>query len=142
MPTSERIYVIPPEGEDDPQVVWLLLRAMYGTRLASSMFQMYIQEVMTRFNFKRIRVTVQVYWSKQRRALVVVHGDDFLVAAPAEAHDEIQRFLQDHFSIKAGPRIGPRTLGGKPEGSYLKRRIGYTGNAFTWEADPRHVETL
>eukprot|EP00971_Amphidinium_carterae_P195320 3875845-Amphidinium_carterae.4 len=115
LPESERIYVKPPLGEDNEGVLWKLQRAMYGTRLASFMFQEYTQEVMARFVFTRLRVTVQVYW--------LIHGDDFLVSAEARVQDEIHTFLAEHFSIQAGPCIGPDRLGGVAEGYYFKRRI-------------------
>eukprot|EP00971_Amphidinium_carterae_P341162 6479842-Amphidinium_carterae.1 len=127
LPEDEPIHVIPPKGEEPQGVVWQLLRAMNGTRMASFLYQ---------------RISAQAFWCEEHQAITIVHGDDSLVVGRARCHDKIQAFLEEHFEIKALPRIGPDWLGGCSEGYYLKRRIGWTREGFTWEADEKHAQTI
>eukprot|EP00959_Pyramimonas_sp_CCMP1952_P321942 6736458-Pyramimonas_sp.AAC.1 len=63
---DEDIYVAPPKGEEPEGIVYQLKRALYGTRRASLLFQNLIVEVMEKGGFARIKVTVQVYYNKER----------------------------------------------------------------------------
>ena len=44
--------------------------------------------------------------------------------------------------IKRGPRIGSPKHGGVDSGHFLRRKIGWTAEGFTWQHDPVHVKTL
>ena len=44
--------------------------------------------------------------------------------------------------IKRGPKIGSPKHGGVDTGHFLKRKIGWTAEGFTWQHDPVHVKTL
>ena len=71
------MYVVPPAGEDEPGVVWQLLKALYGTRKASKMFQELVIQVLTQQGFIRLQVTIMVFYHIQLDIYVVVNGDDF-----------------------------------------------------------------
>ena len=78
---DEEVYVVPPAGEDEPGVVWQLLKALYGTRKASKMFQELVIQVLTQQGFIRLQVTIMVFFHVELDIFVVVHGDDFLGVA-------------------------------------------------------------
>ena len=115
---DEDIYVIPPRGEDDEGWVWQLLRAMYGTRRASFLFQKLVIEKLLAAGFVRIIVATQLFWHSVREILTSVHGDDFLSAAEPKQLDWLDdEMLEAEFELKTLPRVGPPELGGTAEGS-------------------------
>ena len=59
---DEWVYVVPPSGEGEPGIVWQLLKAMYGTRRASRLFQQKVIDVLVGCDFKRLRVESMVFW--------------------------------------------------------------------------------
>eukprot|EP00959_Pyramimonas_sp_CCMP1952_P363776 7617840-Pyramimonas_sp.AAC.1 len=65
---------------------------------------------MEKGGFVRIKMTVQVYYHKERLQMVIVHGDDFLVGGrSARSWDELVR---GHFKVKVMPRVGSPRQGG------------------------------
>ena len=75
---DEEIWVEPPKSEnEDPDYVWQLRKALYGTRRAALKFQEYVIDALVKHGFKRVAVAAQVFYQPQRAILVVVHGDDF-----------------------------------------------------------------
>ena len=64
----------------------------------------------------------------------VVHGDDFVAVAEDDQLDFFERVLENSMEIKRVGRIGP---GRSSAGKVLKRVVSWTGDGFTWEADPR-----
>ena len=67
---DEDIAVIPPDGEEEDRgVLWQLLKAMYGTRRASFLFQALVIRVLESAGFHRIVITVQVYWHPDGNSL-------------------------------------------------------------------------
>ena len=120
---DEDIYVVPPKGEEEEGWVWQLLRAMYGTRRASFLFQKLVIQVLTGAEFVRIIVATQLFWHATREILTSVHGDDFLSGGEPESLDWLDHLLEKNFVVKAAPRVGPPELGGTTTGDYLKRTI-------------------
>lgn len=104
---DERIVVIPPVGEEESGYCWELLRAMCGTRRASSLFENKVMEVLSGCGFVRLAITVQLFWDAERRILVAVHGDDFLAAATWADQDWLDSQLRADLEIKRQTPIGP-----------------------------------
>ncbi|CAK0865536.1 unnamed protein product, partial [Prorocentrum cordatum] len=71
------IHAASPRGEEPEGIVYQLTRGLYGTRLASFLFQILIMEATGKGVFVRVKVTVQVYDRKGRLLMVIVHGGDF-----------------------------------------------------------------
>ena len=139
---DELLHIIPPRGEEEDGYVWQLRRALYGTRRASFLFQQYVMDTMQEAGFVRPGVACQVFWHAERRIFVVVHGDDFLAAARPQDAEWLDETLDKKLMIKRGPRIGSPKHGGVDSGHFLKRKIGWTAEGFTWQHDPVHVKTL
>ncbi len=82
---DEEIWVNPVKGEEaDPEAVWQLRKALYGTRRAALLFQEYVISTMKSIGFTPVAVAAQVFCDKGWQILAVVHGDDF--AAAGEPH--------------------------------------------------------
>eukprot|EP00969_Alexandrium_andersonii_P262291 11595449-Alexandrium_andersonii.AAC.1 len=58
---------------------------------------------------------------------------------PRESAQAVDELLTRHFKIKILPKISPDCA---TEGFFLHRRIGWSPDGFTWEADERHVQAL
>ena len=68
-----------------------------------------------------------------------MHGDDFVAVAEDDHLNFLERVLENSMEIKRVGRIGP---GRSSAGKVLKRVVSWTGDGFTWEADPRLLGKL
>ena len=118
-----------------------LLRAMYGTRKASSSWQDEAARVLTVLGgFRRLRGNPMVFHNAVLDIVVVLHGDDYLAEGPAENLDDLDALMRANFRVKVLPRVGP--LAGA-SGRYLGRALGFdAARGFWYEADPRHGEAI
>ena len=133
---DEDITVLPPPGAGRPGHVWILLKAMYGTRRAAQLWQEHLAGVFKSGNWRRIGNIAGAYYEPNLDIALVIHGDDFLAEGTAECLNELDKLLFSAMDVKAMPRIGP---GAASSGKYLKRIIKWENDEFTWEADPKHV---
>ena len=75
----------------------------------------------------------------QRDIDTVVHGDDFVAVVEDDQLDHFEKVLENSMEIKRVGRLGP---GRSSAGRVLKRVVGWTGDGFTWEPDPKLSEEL
>ena len=68
-----------------------------------------------------------------------MHEDDFVAAAEDGQLDHLEQVFENSMEIKRVGRIGP---GRSSTGKVLKRVVHWSGEGFTWEADPRLIEKL
>ena len=105
---NEKIFMWPPaewlqrddvrdwmakQGLQPNQVVWHLLRALYGRRSAGANFRDFLEAIMGTmdgFNFKRGDEEPCAYYDSQRGVRMLHHIDDGRVAGPRESHDAIE----------------------------------------------------
>ena len=97
--------------------LWVLKRALFCTP-----------------RFEAVTIVPKTYHHPQRDIDTVVHGDDFVAVAEDDQLDFFERVLENSMEIKRAGRIGP---GRSSAGKVLKRVVSWTGDGFTWEADPR-----
>ena len=148
------IYVKPPK-EDTSILTGIakLLKSMYGTRDAAQCWDAFCEEVMTALEFTVGVYSVCVYHHRDKDAVCVRHGDDFILLAPRHMqkwfHEEINKRMQG--MVKHLGSLGPRSdLGDVQEVRCLNRIIrwvygsprGGAQDHVEWEADPRHIEIL
>ena len=119
--------------------LWVLNRALYGTRMASRCFGKLVAEVLTNAQFATVSIVPNTYHHPQRDIDTVVHGDDFVAVAEDGQLDHCEQVLENSVKIKRVGRIG---LGRSSTGTVLKRVVNWSGDGFTWEADPRLIEKL
>ncbi len=147
------IYVIPPKEDKKIKTkLAKLLKSMYGTRDAAQCWDAFCEEVMTALEFNVGVYSVCVYCHKEKEAVCVRHGDDFILLATREVqkwfHEELNKHMQD--MVKHLGSLGPREeLGDVQEIRCLNRIIRWVNwpprgkdAHVEWEPDTRHVEIL
>ena len=137
-PMDEFTVVRPPVGLRVRGRLWVLKRALYGTRMASRCFGKLVGEVLKDAQFEAVAIVPNTYHHPQRDIDTVVHGDDFVAVAEDDHLNFLERVLENSMEIKRVGRIGP---GRSSTGKVLKRVVSWTGDGFTWEADPKLSES-
>ena len=89
--------------------------------------------------FETVSVVPNTYHHPQRYIDTVVHGDSFVAVAEEGKLDPFEQVLENFMETKRVGRIGP---GRSSTGKVLKRVVHWSGDGFTWEADPRLIEKL
>ncbi len=82
---DERVIIEPPEGyEDDPNVKWLLKKALYGLRQAPRAWYTLVVDIMAKLGLRRLQsdMCVFVKGEDKNQVIIVIHVDDFLVLGP------------------------------------------------------------
>eukprot|EP00959_Pyramimonas_sp_CCMP1952_P238495 4983546-Pyramimonas_sp.AAC.1 len=69
-------------------------------------------EVMEKGGFARIKVTVQVFYRKERQLLVIVHGDDYLAGGRRASLHWLESLIKGHIKVRVMPRVGNPGQGG------------------------------
>ena len=134
-PMDEFTVVRPPPVLRVNGKLFVLNRALHGNRMASRCFRKLVAEVLTDAQFETVSIVPKTYHHPQRDIDTVVHGDDFV----AVAEDHFEQVLENSLEIKRVGRIGP---GRSSTGKVLKRVVHWSGNGFTWVADPKLTEKL
>lgn len=137
---AELLYVRPPLGLRRPGVVWRLLKALYGTRTASRLFQDKVALVMTTGGYLRVKVAPSVYHHPTWDVTTLVNGDDFWSEGEDPSLDLLDALLHGNFVIKTFPRIG---VGGARSGNILGREVTVDDDfGFEYHADVKHLPKL
>ena len=107
--------------------------------MASRCFGKLVAEVLTNAQFGTVSIVPNTYHHPQRDIDTVVHGDDFVAVAEHGQLDHFEQVLENSMEIKRVGRTGP---GRSSTGKVFKRVAHWSGDGFTWEADPRLMEKL
>ena len=128
----------PPKNTRKDKTVWKLLKAMYGTQVASPRWQRLVRETLCDGCWTVLTSVPCVTYNEKEDSLVMFHGDDFL----AEGHDSSLDKLDKNFGsfeIRRLPRIGPT---GCRDCVFLHRTIRWSETGFSYRPDPNHVDAL
>ena len=136
--SEEEVFVRLPKNMRKDTTIWRLLKAMYGTQVASSRWQRLVRETLCDGHWKVLTCVPCVTHNETEDSLVMFHGDDFLAEGHDSSLDKLDEVLEA-FEIKRLPRIGP-TAG--REGVFLHRRIRWNESGFSYRPDPTHVDAL
>lgn len=142
------IYIgLPPEDEQEggePQC-GLLLKSMYGTQDAPSIWQSHYTELLQKAGLVRGKSNSSVFYRASDGTRIIVHGDDFLVLSDQQGLDEIDELLRKAYELKRLGTLGFEK-GDDQEIHFLNRliRVGtHEGQpAVFLEPDRRHVDLL
>ena len=107
-PMDEYTVVRPPPGLRVKGMLWVLDRALCGTRMASRCFWKLVAEVLTDAQFETVSIVPNTYHHPQRDIDTVVHGDNFVAVAEDGQLDHFEQNLEKSMEIKRVGRIGPR----------------------------------
>ena len=116
---EEEVFVRPPKNMRKDKTIWRLLKAMYGTLVASLRWQRLVRETLCDGHWKVLTCAPCVAYKETEDSLVMFNGDDFLAEGHDSSLDKLDEVLGT-FEIKRLPRIGPTA--GREE-VFLHRRI-------------------
>ena len=103
---EEEVFVRPPKNMRKDKTIWRLLRAIYGTQVASSRWQSLVRETLGDAHWKVLTSVPCVAYNETEDSLVMFHGGDFLAEGHDSSLDKLDEVL-GAFEIKRLPRIGP-----------------------------------
>ena len=117
---DEFTVVRPPPGLRVKGKLWVLNRALYGTRMDSRCFGKLVAEVLTNAQFETVSIVRNTCHHPQRDIDTVVHGYDFVAVAEDGQLDHFEQVLDNSMEIKGVRIIGP---GRSSTGKVLKRPL-------------------
>ena len=106
-PMDEFTMVRPPVGLRVRGKLWVLKKALCGTRMASRCFGKLVGEVLKDAQFEAVTIVPNTYYHPQRDIDTVVHGDDFVAVAEDDHLNFLERVLENSMDIKRVGKIGP-----------------------------------
>ena len=141
--SRRKVYTNLPEGDESPGHCALLLKTMYGTQDASSVWQETYTELLKQNGITHGQAWPAVFCSKSRDIKLLVHGDDFLVLGDEDAQNFLSGVLAQKFEFRVDGCIGPEDRDGTVL-TVLNRIVEYNKDTgtITYEADPRHAEMI
>ena len=83
----------PPEANEQPNIVWRLQRAMYGTRDAAAVWEREWTKTLNSVGFKSGVGNPALLHCETLDASMVVHGNDFITLGDNEALSEVERAM-------------------------------------------------
>ena len=141
--SRRRVFTNLPEGSEQPGKCALLVKSMYGTLDAASIWQQTYSKLLKKHNIQQGVGWPALFYHAGHDLRFLVHGDDFICLGDEEAHSFLARVLDEEFEYRIDGTIGPDATDGTAM-TVLNRIIGYNKSTGTvsYEADPRHAEHL
>ena len=137
-----RVFTTLPEGYEKPGYCALLLKTMYGTEDAASVWQDTWTDHL-RADAIEIGKASTALFAKGLDLKGLCHGDDFVVVASRGDLEAFESHLRQRFDVRRTGHVGYAS-DCDSETDVLKRtiRIDRAKRVIELEADPRHVESL
>ena len=105
----------------------------YGTRDASQVFAMYVEEGLDDHGFQRNAVMPRLYWAAMLEALGVHWQDEFIFGIADDRADDVEQLVHEVLTICEC--IGPGFL---TSVEFLHRKVGWN-EGFSWTHDPKQT---
>ena len=136
-----RVFTTLPEGFEEPGYCALLLKTMYGTEDAASVWQDTWSDHLRRGGVRIGRASPALFMKEGLRGLC--HGDDFAVVAARQDLLDFEALLQAKFATRRTGHLG-FAEDCDTEIRVLNRtiRVDRSAETIELEADKRHVEVL
>jgi hypothetical protein len=139
---DRNLYVrFPPELGMPKNMVGKLVRCMYGTRDAGSIWEGCYTKCLVDLGFEQGVASPCCFKHPKWNVSVVVHGDDFTALGTPEGLDLYESGMCKAFECKLKGRLG-RGENDLKEMRVLNRIVRIDDYGLRYEADPRHVELL
>ena len=142
-PVTRRTYVeIPPEDQapGDRDLVARLRASLYGTRDAQMNWERTYANILTQAGFRRGVAVPCNFYHEAKQIRITVHGDDFLASGREKELMWLKEVMSEKLEVKV-KLMGPNKEHEK-EMLLLNRAIRWGDQGLSWEADPRHSETI
>ncbi|CAK9049785.1 Retrovirus-related Pol polyprotein from transposon TNT 1-94 [Includes: Protease [Durusdinium trenchii] len=141
--SQRAVYCTLPEGDETPGHCARLVKTMYGTQDAASIWQATYSELLQEHGIQAGTAWPSIFYDTQSDARFLVHGDDFLILGDEDAQERIATILAKKFEFRVDGCVGPEESDGTVM-SVLNRILEYNKSTgtLTYEADPRHAEII
>ena len=141
--SQRAVYCTLPEGDETPGHCARLVKTMYGTQDAASIWQATYSELLQEHGIQAGTAWPSIFYDTQSDARFLVHGDDFLILGDEDAQKRIATILAKKFEFRVDGCVGPEESDGTVM-SVLNRILEYNKSTgtLTYEADPRHAEII
>lgn len=138
---KRRVFTKLPEGFEEPGMCALLLKTMYGTEDAASIWEDTWSQHLVKFGVKLGRASPALFTKEGQKGMC--HGDDFAVVASRQDLLSFEEHLKKAFEMRRTGHLG-YAEDCESEISILGRliRIDRENRVVELEADPKHVEEL
>ena len=139
--STEKIWAHPPPELARSGQLWLLHRALYGTRVASKLLQREVRLIWEEAGMEQFTGIPCTFYSKEMEVWVTHHGDDFLIVVTAAGQEFADAALRKRFgeACKRQHVVGP---GHDDMGRFLNKYLIYDPRGFALLPDPRHTDAL
>ena len=137
LPKDEKLYLVPPEGEQKPGVVWRLERALYGLRRSPQFFQEHFAKELAKIGFTRLLSDPQVFTHRKMGVYLMAHADDMMIAAKSDAMIEVVKRLDSIFKIKWA-----ETVSSDKWSKFLGREWQRDGRGFRVRVPPNYLQSV
>jgi len=138
---EREIFIELPPERRRPGFCGRLVRSLYGTRDAPSLWERFAAAQLEALGFVRGRASPCAFSHPLRDLMIVIHGDDFVIAGHDADLEWICRELDRKILLKKVGVLG----GGRDdlrELRVLNRVLRWESWGIAYEADPRHAELL
>ena len=138
---DEVVGVVPQDGLLEKGECFLLLKALYGTRMASKRWQRHYVRVLRTHGWNASKVMPGFFHHRDRAGTCGCHGDDFMAEGSDALLDRLDRVMTDEFEAKMLGRVGRGHLA---EVKFLKRTIRWHEDEMcsSWSGRTRYVTEL
>ena len=138
---DEVVGVIPQDGLLEKGECFLLLKALYGTRMASKRWQRHYMRVLRTHGWTASKVMPGFFHHRDPAGTCGCHGDDFMAEGSDALLDRLDRAMKDEFDAKMLGRVGRGQL---TEVKFLKRTVRWHEQemCFSWSGGTRYVTEL
>ena len=135
------VYITLPPGDEEEGMCGLLVKSLQGTRDAAQNWEVKYSNLVKRIGFTQGKSTPCMFYHKERKLRVVVHGDDFTILGHEEDLDWFRERIQTEFEVTFRGRIGPSPKDTKSI-KLLNRVIEWNDEGISYEADQRHTDMI
>ena len=136
-----KVFVQLPEEDAEEGMCGRLNKSMYGTRDAAQNWEEHYSQAHIDIGFEQGMASTCVFRHKDKRIMVVIHGDDFTALGHEKDLDWYREHIQSKMDTKVKGRLGPGKNDMK-QMRVLNRIVEWKGNSIYYEADQRHAEIL
>ena len=138
---DEVVGVVPQDGLLEKGECFLLLKALYGTRMASKRWKRHYMRVLRTHGWNASKVMPGFFHHRDPAGTCGCHGDVFMAEGSDALLDRLDRVMADEFEAKMLGRVGRGHLA---EVKFLKRTIRWHESemSFSWSGGTRYVTEL
>ena len=133
---DEVVEVLPQDGLLEEGECFLLLKALYGTRMASRRWQRHYMRVLRLNGWTASKMMLGFFHHQEPAGTCGCHGEYFITEGSDALMDKLDRVKRDEFDAKMLARVG---RGGLREVKFLKRTVRWHDQemCFSWSGGTR-----